>query len=154
VVAPETPTGGAIRQAVLDDKANRGVNDASRVVTARRSQVGHVGIEILAAAEAIVLRVKHDQVAWPLGERVAEVVESAARQTIAIGTMAATGAETPAVVAAPEADVWLGQVVNASDPLGGIGSVFAGPWHDETPDRKILPRDTLAPGVLFIKMAR
>jgi hypothetical protein len=154
MVAPETPTGGAIRQAVLDDQANRSVNDASRVVTTRRSKVGHVGIEILAAAEAIVLRVKHDQVAWPLGERVAEVVENAARQTIAIGTMAATRAETPAVVAAPEADVGLGQVVNARDPLGGIGSIFAGPWHDETPGRKILPRDTLSSGVLFIKMAR
>ena len=82
MVAPETPTGGAIRQAVLDDKANRGVNDTSRVVTAPRSKVGHVGIEILAAAEAIVLRVKHDQITWPLGERVAEVVESACAQTM------------------------------------------------------------------------
>jgi hypothetical protein len=101
-----------------------------------------------------VLGVEHDNVAWPFCERVAEVMESAARQAIAVGTMAAAGAGTPAVVAAPEADIWLGQVVDAGDPLGGIGSIVAGPWHDETPGGKVLPRDTLACGVLFIETAR
>jgi nicotinamide mononucleotide (NMN) deamidase PncC len=108
VVAPESPTGGAIRQAVLDDQADSGVDDASCVVTARRSKVGHIGVKILAAGQAVVLRVKHNNVAWPLCERVAEVVESAPRQAIAVGTMAATGAGTPAIVAAAKADVWLG----------------------------------------------
>jgi hypothetical protein len=81
-----------------------------------------------------------------------EIVKSVARHEISVGTMPAARAGTLAVVTAPEADVWLGQVVDASDPLGGIGSVFAGSWHDETPGRKILPRDTLASGILFIDM--
>src|SRR4051812_10998552 len=43
VLAPEGPTGGAIRQTVLDDQADRGVEDASGVVAAGLGQVGHVG---------------------------------------------------------------------------------------------------------------
>ena len=61
VIAPEAPTGRAIRQAVLDDQADGGVDDASGVVTAGRSQVGHVGVEVLAAAGAIVLGVDDDE---------------------------------------------------------------------------------------------
>src|SRR4051794_11389880 len=62
VLAPEGPTGGAIRQAILDDQADGGIDDASGIVTAGVGRVGHVGVEVPAAAGAIVLRVDHDDV--------------------------------------------------------------------------------------------
>src|SRR3954447_21904834 len=62
VVAPEAPTSGAVRQSVLDDAADGGIDDAAGVVTAGFGQVGHVGVEILAAAGAIVLGVEHDDI--------------------------------------------------------------------------------------------
>src|SRR5947208_8032021 len=52
VLAPEGPTGGPIRQAVLDDQSDGGVDDASCVVAAGVGEVGHVGVEILAARGA------------------------------------------------------------------------------------------------------
>src|SRR6478672_1286423 len=42
VLTPEGPAGRAIRQAVLDDQADGGVDDAAGVVAAGAGQVGHV----------------------------------------------------------------------------------------------------------------
>src|SRR5512142_2694880 len=75
VVTPQAPTGGAVRQAVLDDQADGRVDDAAGVMAAGVGQVGHVGVEVLAAAGAVVLGVEHDDVAGPAGEGVTEVVE-------------------------------------------------------------------------------
>jgi hypothetical protein len=47
-----------------------------------------------------VLGVDHDAVARPSGEGIAEVVQSATELTVAIGTMAATGAGPSAVIPA------------------------------------------------------
>src|SRR4051812_46312407 len=55
VVAPQGPAGGAVRQAVLDDEPDGGVDDPARVVTAGFGQVGHVGVEVLPTAGAVVL---------------------------------------------------------------------------------------------------
>ena len=70
MLSPEGPTGGAIRQAVLDDQADGGVDDAPGVVASGVGQVGHVGVEILATAGAIMLRVDQDDVAMSAGEGV------------------------------------------------------------------------------------
>ena len=67
--------------------------------------------------------------AGPSGEGIAQVVESATEQAVAIGAMAAAWAGPPAVVPALAADLGLGQILDASDALGGIGSVFTGSWH-------------------------
>src|SRR3982750_3790583 len=75
VLSPEGPTGGAIRQAILDDQADGGIDDASGIVTAGVGPVGHVGVEVLATAGAIVLRVDHEDVGGPSGERIAQVVK-------------------------------------------------------------------------------
>jgi D-arabinose 1-dehydrogenase-like Zn-dependent alcohol dehydrogenase len=102
-------------------------------VAAGIGPVGHVGVEVLAAAGARVLGVDQDQVAGPSGEGVAQVVEGAPPQAIPVGAMAAAGTGAPAIIPAPDADLGLGQVLDAVDPLGGIGSVFAGSRHGEAP---------------------
>jgi hypothetical protein len=73
--------------------------------------------------------VDQDQVAGPSGEGIAQVVEGATSQAIAVGAMTTARTGSPPVVSAPDADLGLGQVFDAVDPLGGIGSVFAGSRH-------------------------
>jgi hypothetical protein len=55
MVAPESPTGGAIRQATFDHHPSGKGDDAIGVVTAGRRQVGEVGGKILPTDRAIVL---------------------------------------------------------------------------------------------------
>jgi len=76
-----------------------------------------------------MLGVDQDQVAGPSGEGIAQVVEGATSQAIAVGAMTTARTGSPPVVSAPDADLGLGQVLDAVDPLGGIGSVFAGSRH-------------------------
>jgi hypothetical protein len=154
VIAPETPTGGAIRQAVLDDQADGGIDNASRVVAARVGQIGHLGVEVLTAASAIVLGVEYDNVAWPSCEGVTEVVEHASCPPIAVSTVSTLGTGSSPVIAAAATEIGLGQVHDASDALGGVGSVFARPWHDESPGSEDLPGNTQRDGVLFTNTAR
>src|SRR5512135_788090 len=154
VVAPQGPSGGAVGQAVLDDQADGGVDDATGVVAAGVGQGGHVGVEVLAALRAEVPGVEHDEVAGPTGEGIAEVVEGAAAPTIAVGAVAAPWAGPAAIVAAAEADVGFGQVIDAGDALGGIGAVFAGSWHGRAPGRGDLRGDTPGGGKLFTRVTR
>jgi hypothetical protein len=129
VVSPEAPTGGLIRQAVLDDQADRRGDDPSGVVTARRGQVGGVRVEVLAAHCAIVLRVAQDEVARTTGDEIAQVVESASKDFVSVGTVAASGTEPSPVVAATLADLELREILDARDALGGVRQVFSGSWH-------------------------
>src|SRR6516225_4185238 len=149
VVAPQGPLGGAVGQTVLHHEADGGGDDPAGVVAAGVGQVGHVGVEIAAALRAVVLGVEHHEVAGPAGEGVAEVVEGAAGGPVTVGAVATPGAGSAAVVAAPEADVRPGQVVDAGDALGGIGAVFAGSWHGVAPGRRGLPGGTPGGGKLF-----
>jgi len=55
-----------------------------------------------------VLGVNHDTVAGPSRERIAQVVEAATDQAVAVGAMAAERAGTAAVIAAQAADLGLG----------------------------------------------
>src|SRR3954467_13504024 len=98
--------------------------------------------------------VEHDEVAGPACECVAEVVESAAAHPIAVGATATARAGPATVVSAPEADVRLGRIDDASDAFGGVGSVLAWPWHGEAPGRGDLPGNTPARGSSFTNPAR
>jgi D-arabinose 1-dehydrogenase-like Zn-dependent alcohol dehydrogenase len=70
MLTPERPAGRAIGQAVLDDQADRRVDDASCVVAAGIGEIGHVGVEVFVALGAIVLRVDQDEIARAACERV------------------------------------------------------------------------------------
>jgi hypothetical protein len=129
VIAPEAPTGRLIREAVLDDEADRRGDDAFGVMTAGRGQVGAVGVEVPAALRAEVLGVGQDQVAGPPGDEIPEVVEGALEDPVAVGAVAAAGARTPPIVAAASAEFGLGQVLDAGKALGRVGEVFSGSWH-------------------------
>lgn len=154
MLSPEGPTGGAIRQAVLNDQADGGVDDPAGVVASGVGEVGHVGVEILATAGAIMLRVDQDNVAGPAGEGVAQVVKGAAGEAVAVGAMPAARTRPSAIIAALAGDLGLGQVVDACGALGGVGAVFAGSRHGSAPGREVLPGITKDRGFLFTGHAR
>ena len=154
MLPPEAPRGGAIRPAVLDDQADGGLEDASGRVTAGVGPVGPVGVEVLATAGAMVLRGDHAEVGGPPGEGIAQVVEGAPSEPIAVGAVATAWAGPPALISARDADLGRGQVLDAVDPLGGVGSVFARSWHGGSPGREGLPGITHCDGVLFTNTAR
>jgi hypothetical protein len=89
-------------------------------------QVGTVGVEVLTAHGAVVLRVGQDDLAGPPGREIAEVVEGASEDAVAVSTVATMRARSPPVVAAARADLGLGQILDAGDPLGGIRQVLSG----------------------------
>ncbi len=126
MVPPEGPTGGLIRQPVLDDEADRRGDDPFGVVATGGGQVGAVGVEVLAALRAEVLGVGQDQVAGPPGDEVTEVVEGALEEAVAVGAVAATRTGPSPEVAASLADLGFRQVLDAGDALCGIGQVFSG----------------------------
>jgi hypothetical protein len=72
------------------------------------SQVGGVGVEVLAAGAAVVLRTEQDDVARPVGEGMTQVVEGTADEPIAVGGVPASRAGAAAIVAAADADLGLG----------------------------------------------
>jgi hypothetical protein len=71
------PTGGAVRQAVLNHAPHGGGNDAVGVMPVGHRQIQHVGIEVMIAALAIVLGIRHVQVARPPMNRVAQLMQFA-----------------------------------------------------------------------------
>jgi len=71
-------------------------------------QVGHVGVEVLAAASAVVLGIEHHDIARPTREGIAQIMEGAPGRPIAIGTVAAVRAVSTAIDAAADADLSLG----------------------------------------------
>src|SRR5439155_6937399 len=91
---------------------------------------------------AVVLGVEHHDIAWPPCERISQIMKGAASQPIAGGAVAAVRTRAPPVVAAPDADLRFGQILGAVDPHSGIGAIFAGSWHGESPGKRILPGNT------------
>jgi len=76
-----------------------------------------------------MLGVDQDQVAGASREGISQVVEGATSGAIAVGAMTAARTRPTPIVPALNADLGLGQVLDAVDPFGGIGSVFAGSQH-------------------------
>jgi hypothetical protein len=101
-----------------------------------------------------MLRVDQDDVARSAGEGIAQIMESAACDVVAVGTMSAAWAGPPAVVAVLAGELGLGQVFDPRSALGGVGAVFSGCGHGLIPGRGLLPGITQPDGGLFTKFAR
>jgi hypothetical protein len=135
MLTPEGPAGRAIRQAVLNDESDSGLDDTTSVVTAGVGEVFHVGVEVFAALGAVMLRIDEDDVAGSACEGIAEVMQGAACHSVTVRTMGAVGTGPPAIITALAVNLGLGKVVDASGALGGIGAIFAGRWHEWCPGK-------------------
>jgi protein involved in polysaccharide export with SLBB domain len=99
MIAPQVPGGCPVRQAVFDDEADGQGDDPVRVVAARRGEVRQVSAEVQPAAGAAVPGVGHVQVAGPVVEQAADVMQDAVAEVIAVAAAAAAWTGAPAVVA-------------------------------------------------------
>jgi hypothetical protein len=125
VVTPEVPTGSPVRKPIFNDEANGQVDDPTGIMAAGRSEVGHVGVEVTAAAGAVVLRVDDQQAAWPVTERTAEVVQRAATFAMTEAGAVTTRTSPTAIVTRAVNEQRLGEVFNAGDPLGAVGDILS-----------------------------
>ena len=87
------PTGGTVRQPVLDHDAHGGGDDAVGVVAVGNGQVQHVRVEVVVAMAAAVLRIAHEQIAGPAADRITQVVQRALGGAQAISAVTALGAD-------------------------------------------------------------
>ena len=129
MVAPRVPTGGLVGHAVLGHEADGHPLDAERVVAVGQGQVGEVGGEAPAAAEAAVAGELDGQIHGPAGACVAEVMERPGADGVASGAAAASRARAGRPVPAAKFDARLGQVLDAGDALGGIRDILPRAWH-------------------------
>jgi hypothetical protein len=126
VVAPQMPTGGLIRQAVLHNESHGQGDDAMGVMGLGQGVVGHVRVEVLPTVRATMLRIDEVNVAWPTGHQVANVMQdSFARPTAEAGFAAS---RTWAMRECPRAANNLGfrQIFGSRDAFRGIGQIL--PW--------------------------
>jgi hypothetical protein len=94
VVAPQMPTGGLIGQAVLDDESHGQGDDAMDIMGLRHGVVGHVCVDVFAAAGAAMLGIHKVNVARAPGNQVSHVVMDSCASTAA-ETRLATGRPMP-----------------------------------------------------------
>ena len=105
MIPPEMPTRRPVRQAVLDDQADRRLLHAMGVVALGQGQVGHVGIEAPAAVGAAVLGVGDHEVDRPAGADVAQVMQDPPAPITSWSRPAAVGALAAAEVATAVLDM-------------------------------------------------
>ena len=123
MVSPQAPTGHAIRQTVFHDQSHGQVDHAMRVVTARRSQCRHVGVEVLPALGAIVNRIGELNVVWPTRGKVTQIMERSMRRPISIATVSTACAGATTMIATTLNGLRLWKVFRGCDAFGGIGNV-------------------------------
>jgi hypothetical protein len=126
VIAPEVPGSRSVGQPILGHEANGERDNAVGVVAPRRGQIGQVGREATSAAIATVLGVDDPQLQWPTAAQVAEVMQSAPAQVVAIGGPPTAGAATTTEVARAESHARRREILHTGDALSGIGEVLTG----------------------------
>jgi hypothetical protein len=88
---PQMPAGWAVGHTVFDHHAHRQLDHAMRVMASRRCQSGQIGIEILAALRAVVVRVRHQEVDRTARVQIPEIMQGALPLFVAIRLMATFG---------------------------------------------------------------
>ena len=140
MVAPQMPGRRPVRQAVLDDQADRQGHHAARVVALGHREVVHVGVEVRIAPRTAVLGVRDVKIAGLLRDRVPQVVQRPLHASEPIGIPPATRTPPAPVIPASSDDPGLWEVFDPSDPFGCIGNVLTGLWHGDVPPVARLPR--------------
>jgi hypothetical protein len=131
MIAPQVPTGGLIRQAILDNKSHGERNDAVRVVGSGQGVVGHVRVEVFATARATVLRVNEVNIARPPGNQIAHVVQDASGCSAAETGLVATRTRAMREIPCAMNDLGFGQIFGSRDAFRGIRRILSRARHDK-----------------------
>ena len=153
MVAPQMPTGRRVGQAVLDNQPDRHGHDAMGIARLGGSQVRHIGVEILVALGATVLRIGEVNFAWPPADEIAKIAEPAGDDFISKAAFAALRARQMRVVATSLNDSWPRQILRIGYACRGISQILTGSENDNILlDRELLPRrlPTLCRSVILV----
>jgi len=121
MVTPEVPRGSPVRQSILHDQAHGDRHDPVCVMTPREGHIRHVGVEIVVAVGAVMLRIGEGDIVGVPGYQVPQVVQKTLDAPQARGSGAATRALAICIVAAAADDFGLGQVFDTRDALCHVG---------------------------------
>ena len=125
MVAPQGPTGRAIRQAIFDYQAHGQRDGPVCVVTAGRGQIGQVGREIFPTPRTEVLGVGQVNLVRASRHQVAEVMQAARELSNPIRRFATLRTRPMLMSAVLFEDLGPGEIFEAVE--GDIGQVFARP---------------------------
>jgi hypothetical protein len=110
-----------------------------RVLALGRRQVRGIGVEILTALAAVMLRVGQRDIPRTPRDEIPDIVQRAGEDSITIAALATTGARPMLEVATLLDHMWLRQIFWMGDPFCGIWIVGSGTEHS----RKSLAKDFL-----------
>ena len=74
MVTPEVPRGGPVRQSIFHDQAHSDGNDPVRIMAPGEGQIGRVGVEIMVAVGAVMLRIDEVDIVGAPGLQITQVV--------------------------------------------------------------------------------
>jgi len=94
-----------------------------------QGEVRHVGVEVLLAARAIVLREPDEKIDRSFRPGVSQIVEDPLHPPVTVSAVVADGAGPPLEVSAPADRLRFRKVLNAGDPLRSVRSVLPGSSH-------------------------
>jgi hypothetical protein len=129
MVSPKMPGSCSVRETVLDDQAHGCRDHTVGVAAPREGEVRQVGVEVLLAARAKMLREPDVEIHRSFRSGVAHVVEDSIHPSVSVRAVVAVRAEPVFVVTAAFDDLRVGKVRNARDPLCSIRSVLPGCGH-------------------------
>jgi len=98
VVAPQMPTGGAVRQAVFDHQAYRHLDHTTSIMTAWQGSIRQIDVKKLLASRTIVRRVGHQEINGTSGGQIAQIMSCTLAGFVARGLVTASGAGGVVVV--------------------------------------------------------
>jgi hypothetical protein len=102
MVTPEVPRRRSVRQAILHDQTHGDRHDSVRVMTPGEGHIRHVGVEIMVAVSAVMLRIGEVDIVGVLGYQVPQVVQKTLDAPQARGACAATRTLAISIVAAAD----------------------------------------------------
>ena len=132
MVTPQMPTGGLIGQAVLHHQAHGQRHHPVGIVGLGPGQVRHVGVEVLTAVGAMMLRIAEMDLTWPPRDPVPQVAQQTGDHSVSGATLAATGTRSTFEIPAPFNDLRLGKILGVGDPFGGVGQILSRTRHGKS----------------------
>src|SRR5208282_1751713 len=105
--------------------------------------IGHVGVEVLSAASAMMLRVDQVNVTRAASNQVSHVMQDTGVDAVPSATPVASGTGLIWVVTASANDPCFGQILWVGSPLGAVRQVFSGTGHGKALLGQVFPARNL-----------
>ncbi len=129
VVSPEMPGGCPVRKTIFDDQPDSRRDDTVGVAAPGQCQVRHVGVEVLLAGRAIMLREPDAKIDRSFRSGVSQIVEHSMHPPVTVCAVVAHRTRPALEVPASSDRLRFRKVLNTRDPLGSVRSVFPGSSH-------------------------